>query len=358
MLKKILISIMFSMLIAAPDILAGQFEKFRNSLVVIETSTGRKCGIILKMQNETFILTSQDVFTGGMVSIKSLSGKSLKPISFESPEQQNGLLRIKTENIESMQIQFQENISYGEPADVFKTSSKFGVISELSIKINNDNTFASPYTEEIVGSPVISKNGKLIGIAGNKGFTLKKVSWLRLNENEDLTDKSNTVQVISESLTWRKIDQTQFISQGVLIGEAENFLLPFTQTADTWCGSPYTPIELKSSQSDKMKAWIEANNTYLREIPVLRANIQDGSKTQGNTMKNVTSTQLKKEMLTIGKRLPDFCPFYQKTLTSPSTKWETGYLKKKSLDLSNIYKACYEGLKKEVENKANVNPPL
>ena len=75
-------------------------------------------------------------------------------------------------------------------------------------------------------------------------------------------------------------------------------------------------------------------------------------------MKNVTATQLKKEMLSIEKRLPDFCPFYQKTLTSPSTKWETTYFKKKSLDLSNIYKACYEGLKKEVENKANVNPPL
>ncbi|MFA6568798.1 MAG: hypothetical protein WCS96_11345 [Victivallales bacterium] len=359
MLKKILVSIMFSMMIPSPLVFAGQFENVRNSLVMVETSAGKKCGIILKMQDGTFLLTSQDAFNGGIVSVKTLSGKSLQPVSFEAPEQQNGLLRIRMENADSVQLEFQEKINYGEPADVFKTDSRLGIISELSLKLNKDNTLAKPYAEEVAGSPVMSKNGKLIGIVGSRGFIVKKGSWLTLNENKDLLDKSNEVQVINSMLTWRKIDQTQFINQVMFIGESERFLLPFTQTADTWCKSPYTPIEFKSSQSEKMKAWIESNNAYLRDIPVLKADIRDSSKAMGDSMKNVTATQLRKEMLAVGKRLPNFCPFYQKTLTSPNTKWETSYLKKKSLDLSNIYKACYEGLKKEVENNAaKLNPPI
>ena len=350
---------MYSLLLTSPCVFAGQFENARNSLVVIETSSGKKCGIILKMQDGIFILTSQDVFTGSFISAKSLSGKSLKPVSFESPEQQNGLLRMEIKDMESAQMQLQEKINYGEPADIFKINTRFGIISELSLKLNNDNTLADPNTEEVVGSPVMSKEGKLIGIVGSKGFNVKKVSWLVPGENKNLLDKANEVQVITSGLVWRKIDQTQFINQVIFIGEAEGFLLPFIQTADTWCKSPYTPIELKSSQPDKMKAWIESNDEFLRAIPVLKANIQDGSKTMGDTMKNVTATKLKQDMLAFGKRLPDFCPFYQKTLTSPNTKWETTYMKKKSLDLSNIYKACYEGLKKEIEtNAVKINPPL
>ena len=108
-----------------------------------------------------------------------------------------------------------------------------------------------------------------------------------------------------------------------------------------------------------MKSWIESNNAYAREIPVLKANIQDSSKVMGDSMKNVTATQLRKDMQSLGKRIQDFCPFYQKTLTSPNTKWETAYLKKKSSDLANIYKACDEGLRKEIENNvAKINPPL
>lgn len=340
-------------------VFAGQFENVKNSLVVIETSDGKKSGIMIKMQDGTFVLTSQDVFTGGFISVKSLSGKPLIPVSFEAPEQQNGLLRMKIDNIDTAQMQFQEKINYGDPVDVFKTNPRLGIISELSVKLNNDNTIATPYTEELIGSPAISKEGKLIGIVGSKGFIVKKVSWLTPAENKNLLDKSNEVQAIGNGFAWRKVDQTQFINQGTFINEAEDFLLPFTQTAETWCKSPYTPIELKSTQPEKMKAWIESNNTYLRDIPVLKANIQDSSKTMGDSMKNVTLTQLKKEMLSVGKRLPDFCPFYQRTLTSPNTKWETTYLKKKSLDLSNIYKACYEGLKKEVEtNATKINPPL
>ncbi|MFA6293064.1 MAG: hypothetical protein WC637_14850 [Victivallales bacterium] len=359
MMNKLLPSIMFSLLSISQAVFAGQFENVRDSLAVIETSAGRKCGIILKMKDGTFILTSQDVFSGGIVSIKSLSGKYLQPLSFESPEQPNGLLRIKTEGVDGAQMQFQEKINYGEPADVFKTSSGLGIISELPVKLNNDNTLAGPYIEELTGSPVISKDGKLIGIAGSKGFIVNKASWLTLGENKNLLDKSNEVQLVNDNLVWRKIDYGQFIKQGMFIGEAEDFLLPFTQTAGTWCKNPYTPIELKSSQAEKMKSWIESNNTSLKGIPVLKANIQDSSKTMGDSMKNITATQLRKEMLSLGKRLQDFCPFYQKTLTSPSTKWETAYLKKKSLDLSNIYKACDEGLRKEIENSVTkINPPL
>ena len=40
-----------------------------------------------------------------------------------------------------------------------------------------------------------------------------------------------------------------------------------------------------------------------RDIPVLKANIQDGRKMMGDTMKNVTATQLRKEMLSFGKSL-------------------------------------------------------
>ena len=341
------------------SVFAGQFENIRNSLTVIETATGKKCGILLKMKDGIFVLTSQDAFGGGIVSVKSLSGKSLQIISFESPEQQNGLLRMKTEGVDSVQMQFQENINYGEPADVFKTNPKLGIISEIPVKLNNDNTIANPYMEELTGSPVMSKDGKLIGIVGSKGFAVNKVSWLTLNENKNLLDKSNEIQIINDGLSWRKIDQARFIKQGMFIGEAEGFLFPFTQMADTWCKTPYTPIELKSSQSEKMKFWIESNNTCLKEIPILRANIQDGSKAMGDTMKNVIAGQLRKEMIFIGKQLSDFCPFYQTTLTSPNTKWETAYLKRKSLDLANIYKACDEGLRKEIENNiAKINPPL
>jgi hypothetical protein len=344
-----------SIMMLSPGVFAGQFEKIKNSLVVIETYDGRKSGIMIKMQDGTFILTSQDVFTSGFISAKSLSGKSINPVSFEVPDDQNGLLRIKTENIDALQIQLQSNINYADPADVFRTNSRLGIISELSLKLNNDNTLANPFTDEITGSPVMNINGELIGIAGNRGFTVKKAAWLTSN----LPDKSNEVQVIKSGMTWQKIELSQFIKQCMFICEAENFLFPFTQTAEIWCKSPYTPIELKSSQPEKMKAWLESNNTYLKDIPVIKANIQDGSKKMGDTMKNVSITQLRKDMLSHGKRLPDFCPFYQRTLTATNTKWESAYLKKKSLDLANIYKACYEGLKKEVEvNAIKINPPL
>jgi hypothetical protein len=359
MLKKILIPIMFVLMISSQVMLAGQFENIRNSLVVIETSAGKKCGIILKMQDGEFVLTSQDVFTGKVVSLKSLSGKYLRPVSFEAPEQQDGLLRIRIEGSECAQIQFQEKINYGEAVDVFKTAPALGIISELSVKINNDNTLAIPFEEELVGSPVLSKSGKIVGIVGSRGFAVKKVSWLTLDKNKNLLDKSNEVQIIKSGLTWRKIDLNQFISQRMFIGEAENFLFPYIQTAETWCKAPYSPIEFNPSQPEKMKSWIEANNAYLRDIPVLKANIKDGSKAMGNTMKNVTATQLRKEMLSYGKRLPDFCSFYQRTLTSPSTRWETPHLQKEALELSSIFKACYEGLRKEIESKVTkINPPI
>ncbi|HBC87383.1 MAG TPA: hypothetical protein DCZ94_10545 [Lentisphaeria bacterium] len=345
---------------------AESFEDVKDSIVIIDTETGRRCAILVKMDGILYILTSQDALTGGIVSIKTLSGKILQAQSCEVPEEQIGLLRMKTDFPEAKDVTINGS-SKNSGVEVFKTDLKMGIIIEQQTGIEKNNALKFPdengapvtFIEEAVGSPVVNKkDNKVLGVVGARGFAVQNCGFAWTEMNKDLVGRKNELQILKQDMKWSKADLTQLIKQGSLIDEAEAFLYPFTVLADFWCNNPYASIVIKPEQPERMKPWIETQNLMVKEIPTIRFKIQEGSKLMGDTMKNVSSGQLKDKSKIIGKRLTDFAPVYQKTLASPNIKWESSYFKKKAEDLSTVFKNLAEGLRKEAEDNTKVNPPL
>jgi len=352
---------------ANPGILfGGNFEAARDSLVVIETETGCRSGILMKMDDGVFVLTSQNIFKDRLISIKTLSGKALKPVSFEAvSDEQNGLLRIKTDSTEAGKVLFDDGKKTDGEVSIFKTSPRFGIISELKGSMQKDGLKLSPaeknkpapaFIETIIGSPIISKSGKLLGVVGEKGIPMTQYRWIEIKT--DLFGRKNMAFPVKTGQSWVKLDSKQMAIQCSMISDAEVFLPGFAKIAEQWCQNPYKPIDMTVDQPEKMKAWIQASNGTIKDIPAIIEKIKDGSGKMGDSMKNVSISELKDQARPIGKRLCDFCPFYQRNLTSSSNKWESPYLKKKAADLSEVYKAAYEGICKEFENSIEGKQPL
>ncbi|HCE43858.1 MAG TPA: hypothetical protein DET40_09950 [Lentisphaeria bacterium] len=346
-----------------PAVFADQFEDIKNSMVILDTGSGKKSGILVKFDGITYVMTSQDAFSGNLVSMKTISGKMLQPQSFEVPEEPIGLLRIKTDFAVPKDVVIEDKKG---GAEVYRTDPKMGIIAEQNVNIDasnalrfpDENGAPLPFAEDAIGSPVFSKDGKLIGIAGCNGYAVQNCNWVWGDLNRDLSNRRNELQPIRQVKMWKKVDQTQFFRQGSMIDDAENFLFPYTSIIDAWCKDPYGIIAFTPEQPDKMKAWLETHNTMVKGIPVIRKRVQDGFKKMGDTAKNVAAGQLRDQCKTLGKRITDFAPFHHKTLSSPNIKWESSYFKKKAEDISSIYKNLSEGLRREAENAAKVNPPL
>ena len=47
-----------------PTASAGQFEDIKNSMVILDTETGKRGGILIKFDGITYVITSQDAFSG------------------------------------------------------------------------------------------------------------------------------------------------------------------------------------------------------------------------------------------------------------------------------------------------------
>ncbi|MFZ2653479.1 MAG: hypothetical protein WAX69_01060 [Victivallales bacterium] len=342
---------------------AEQFEGIRNSMVIIDTETGKRSGILFKLDGITYVMTSQDAITGNLVSMKTISGTVVKPQSFEVPEEPVGLLRIKTDFAIKDDVAIEDRRG---DVEVYRTDPKMGIISEQAVNVDGKNTLRfpdekgskTPFIEEAIGSPVFSKGGKLIGIAGCSGYAVQNCSWAWENLSRDLSNRRNELQPIRKAQVWKKVDQIQLFKQSAMIYDAGNFLFSYSCIVDAWCYNPYGTIDLSPEQPDKMKAWLETQNTMVKGIPIIQKRVQDGKKTTGASAKNVAAGQLRDQCKALGKRITDFAPVYQKTLSSPSIMWESSYFKKKAEDLSSIYKNLAEGLRREAENCAKTNPPL
>ena len=364
---KTFLAISIMLVMSAFTVLRAEtFEDVKDSIVIIGTENGKRCGILAKMDGNLYVLTSQDAFTGNITSLKTLSGKILQPLLFEVPEEQNGLLRIKTDLPDAKAATINPGSRNGG-LEIYYTDLKMGIINEKSIGVEKNNCIKLPdenkspvsFMEEAVGSPAINKkDNKLVGAVGSRGFDVKNCNFVWMNVDKDLSGRKNELQELKKDLKWVKADPAQLIKQGALIDEAETFLFGFTSVADVWCSNPYTSITIKVGQPERMKGWIDTQNLMVKEIPVMKMKIAGGNKTMGDTMKNVLMGQLRDQCKTLGKRLTDFAPVYQKTLASPNIKWESAYFKKKAEDLSSIFKNLAEGLRNQAENNAKVNPPL
>jgi len=358
-----IITIILLSLLWIPGALAGQFEDIRNSMIIIDTEAGRRSGILVKLDGADYVLTSQDAFTGNLLSMKTLSGKVIEALMFEVPEEPVGLLRIKTGP--NMEKEIPMDDRRGD-AEVYRTDPKMGVISEQAVNIGDncwlnfpdENGFKTPFLEETIGSPVFSRDGKLIGISGINGYSTQNCGWIWVDTVSGLSGRRNELQPLKQVQKWKKTDMPQLYRQEAMLDDAENFLYPFSVVADNWLKNCYGIIAVKPEQPDKMKTWIDAQNNMVKVIPVNRIKIQNVNEKVGATMKNVMMGQLRDQNKTLGKRLCDFLPFYQKNLSSPNIKWESSYLKKKAEDLSTIYRNFYEGLRKSAEDCSKTNPPL
>ncbi len=360
---KIIFTSFLLVLLWLPDVLAGQFEEIKNSMVILDTATSRRGGILVKFDGITYVITSQDAFCGSIISMKTLSGVILQPKLYEVPEEPIGLLRIKTDFAAPGNLVIEDRKG---DCEAYRTDLKMGIISEQAVNISDTNALRFPaenganvpFLEEVIGSPVFSKDGKLIGAAGCNGYTVNKCDWVWVELSKDLSNRRNELQPLKQVQKWKKVDQTQLFKQCAMLDEAENFLFPYTSVFNTWSGDPYATIPFTPEMPEKMKPVIETQNLMVKEIPVMRRKIQDGSHKMGDTAKNVTAGQFREQNRAIGKRMADFAPFYYKSLSSPNIKWESSYFKKKGEDISSIYKNLYEGLKKDADNCGKIYPPL
>ncbi len=364
MMKKLALPLFFLVLASIPYVNAADTGTAADSLVAIETERGYRSGILVKIDDGVFVLTSQDVFKDSFVSMKTISGKSLQPLSYEAvSDEQNGTLRIKTDSNSAVASIEDANLK-DEEVTVFRTDPSFGIMSAVKAGMQKGSLKLPPpgkdkpapsYLRDIVGSPVLNKKGNIVGIVGLKGASLPSTKTFTV-KSETLALK-NVVHPVKTMLPWTKVDSKAMMNQISMLNEAEEFLQDYLKVADLWCQSPYKPIDMTPEQPEKMKAWIQARNESIKDIPALSQKIKDGTGKMGDSMKNVCASQLREQTKPYGRRLCDFCPFYQRNLDSIASKGETPYLKKAASEISPVYKTVYDEVCRQFEEEMEKRLP-
>lgn len=333
--------------------LSSSFENIKKYLVIIETENGKMLGCFVKLDEQIYVLTSQHaLFNSSGFTIKTLSGKPVTTISIETSIEESSLIRMRVEGITEA-LSVKKDTRNTNPVLLLKTDKNSGIISEISGFIKNSSIQILPTDiEELNGTPLISKDGKIIGIARCRGYNAQAGNWL--TDRGIIKGKNICIFRIREGMQWQKIQWNDYEKQSRRLTQYQSFIKEYINIINRWALHPYKPIDFSPEQPSELRIWLKEHNDMTKQFIILANKIGRGSGI-GLTQTGVTEAKLKIDLSDRTKRLINFCRTKSKAL-SCSYEWVSPCLKKEAEELSIFFDKIVADVKKQGEEMANRRP--
>lgn len=333
--------------------LSSSFEDIKEHLVIIETENGKRLGCFVKLDEQIYVLTSQHaLFSSSEFKIKTLSGKPVTPISIEAPIGESSLIRMRVEGIREA-LSIRKDMEKSNPVLLLKTDKNSGIISEISGVIKNSSIqIPSKNIEDFNGSPLISNDGKIIGIARCSGYSAQAGDWL--TDRGIIKGKNIRISRIKEGMQWQKIQWNEYEKQSRQLTQHQSFVKQYINIINRWALDPYKPIDFSPEQPYELRIWLKDYNDMTKQFIILANKIGRGNGI-GLSQSGVTEAKLKTGLSSRAKRLINFCRSKSKAL-SGSCEWASPCLKKEAEELSKLFDQLATDVKKQGEEMANRRP--
>ena len=186
----------------------SMFEKVKKSLVLVSADKGQGSGFIAMDQGKTYLFTNEHVVRGSKTKphAVNIDGEEIRIGAFEFSRDRD-LVRFEVAGRRGWLALAENLVSLNEPVLVFGNSDGSGVITALRGNVIGLGPSLLEITAEFIqgnsGSPVLTKNGTVLGVAT---FAINSVSdkdWLKKGSP---FDKPRRFAIRLDNVQWTKID--------------------------------------------------------------------------------------------------------------------------------------------------------
>lgn len=273
--------ILLTLLLSSSINLFADFEDDKCVIIASENAGSKKSpGFLAKYKNSIYVFTSQQALFGiKTISLNTLSGKKLNPLSIEiSPDRD--IARITVEEKALKYFEFEENQSMGESAVVLAVNPGSSGLENISSSISGIGPKLFEISNNIpvacIGSPILNGKDKVIGIATSTPFRIETgMTWA---EDHIIIIRNNKLGVkLSSNIKWLNPEWEKFHAQTTPMAEAQNpdFLDKLVAVINIWGKNPYRTIDNNAIQvPDVMKSWLQKHNTKAKKYPKFSADIE------------------------------------------------------------------------------------
>ncbi|GEM_PF-2887818 len=290
----------FLLFIFSATAISADFAK-PEKIVVIKSDDSVSCGFFAKQDGKTYIFTSIFALSRGGLTFSSYDGKQVKPLTFEMASDRD-LVRISFDGQITSFFEIDPDNVMGETAtipsivvkdneqkdkpDIQTFSGKVVGVGPEFFRISDLNS-----DFDIVGAPVLCKDGKLIGVMS---YEIPVLSTSKVEKKEDAPKKkgakpppkkylsqysmqweNNTCSRLNGDIKWITLKVQDIVAQAKLIVDTRNFMDGYMDVLQNWYANPFAVIDLTASPPPlELKGWATEHNRKMANSSKYIANIE------------------------------------------------------------------------------------
>ncbi|MFZ2653480.1 MAG: hypothetical protein WAX69_01065 [Victivallales bacterium] len=294
---------------------------FPEKIVVIRSDKAAASGFFARQGGKIYIFTSIFALAKGGLLFYTSGGKQIRTGQFEMATDRD-LVRISVDGQAPVFFEIDEENVMGEKATIPSVVLREGNGGKGRTEIQTFSgsvvgvgpeffRITSPgAASDIVGSPVVCDNGKIVGSMSyeipsmdkprtgrgrknNKGASTYSVRW-----------ENNTCARLNGEIKWIAVKPQELASQAKLITDSRKFVDNYMSIMRLWYASPFDPIDPASAPVE-MKTWAEDHNRKMANSAKYIANmesdinhfqeqarqLQDTAKTDGMRLASFIATK-------------------------------------------------------------------
>lgn len=313
---------------------AASFDDLSKSFVVLSGGGKQYLCVAVKMDDATYALTSQSLFMNPIPKFRLKafsSGKSIKPTGFDISKL-GDFARIKLGvAADSGLVPLEKGGGGGNK--VYAMNPDTGII--FNSNAGGGNLSGKDF-KCVAGAPVISKDGKFVGVASrtDDGFGKKNEEY----KVATLADEK-----------WQEEKPGLLAKQVYSISKWGNFTNALEKTRDNF--SKNTLIEINENTHPKLIGWYKDQNKF--SFARMLAKKIKGKGSMGKAMREHEDRCFQYTNL---KRLASF--YSSNAQMAKKAKWKSTYLRNKGKKLYEENIAHYKDLRKRMKSMVDMYPSI
>ncbi|HCE42797.1 MAG TPA: hypothetical protein DET40_04555 [Lentisphaeria bacterium] len=271
-------------------------------LVTLKNGGTSSCGFIAKQDGKTYVFTSLHAIGMGGSTILKKDGKPVKTTQVEIASDRD-IVRFSIDDQTMPAFDFGDILKMDEPCTVVTTSlnpeknvtdmkiSSGPVAGVGSAFFNIASSEKNPYM--LAGSPVISKDGKVLGVVSADIPSLMKVPMavkdVKVGKKQKQKPKSKSAPEFNYSIDWggtvctRISNDTKWISvkpqeltaTARTLSDSRNFINGYLPVLSVWLLNPYAQINAGDDTLPDIRPWLDEHNKKTENNAKYISNIRE-----------------------------------------------------------------------------------
>ncbi len=248
---------------------------------------GSSTGFFAKQGDKIYLFTSIFSLAKGGLIVYSSDGKQVQTGQYEIAADRD-LVRTPVQNISNF-FEIEEENVMGETVTICSEVSRDGdgnIVTDaqdftgkvLGVGPESFRVSTPGSSSDIVGSPVVCENGKVIGAMSYEIPSFGKSDVAKKNPKSismyAVKWENNTCARINGNIKWIAVNKAQeIVAQGKLLTDARNFVDKYLTVMHLWYANPYETID-PAGAAPELKVWIADHNKKIANSPKYIANIE------------------------------------------------------------------------------------